>query len=134
MRKSIDFDSEDIVDQLIALSRLLNYINSHDICRVILYRENRMLYCFNKLVRYEKYHSKYIFVFEDHVETATGYIGRRITDDNNLPGFFMANRNDVINLTYMYRLDDDGVHLIGRDEVIEVSRGRRRELVKKLDL
>ena len=128
------YDIDKIDELLCAVERILEFIDSQSSYQTIQYKNGLRIINLRRLVRYERYAKKYIFIFEDHEEEYSALLGKRVTKDNSLPGFFAVNRNDVINISFVSAVRDNRVYLSGESEYIYISRAKRRELEKKLYL
>ncbi len=134
VREVLEYDTNNINDLMRALKRILGLIGFRNAFCGADYKNGKRYINYKSLIRYERYSKKYIFIFEDHEEEYSASFGRKLTEDNNLPGFFAVNRNDVVNLSYITRFKGNVIQVAGRQEKIIVSRDRRRELVKRFDL
>ena len=134
MKKTIEVDTKDIQDITRVIREIISWLQNSDDFITIPFCADKATVRVSNLIRYEKYCRHYVFVYEDDEYICTSMIGRRLTDNNTLPGFFAINRNDVINLKYVKKVCNYKVYFKDGKTVLIVSRRRAQALVKMLEL
>ncbi len=135
MQRNLSYDSKNIYEVVKNLREVLN-----DLKRIDLYAMNSGDYLTTaisckRLVRIELFASEYNLYFQGfnrtyNPRTVRKYMGDILSTDEY--GFVRVNENDVINMSYVQYIDQQGIRMEYVDKPIPMSRPGRKRIVAYL--
>ena len=134
MKVVLEFDSNDIVELLYCLRKILRKLHAIDIFRKCGDKHITKILSMKNMIRYERYEKYYMLFYDGYSTMLDSRTARKILNLYNNPGLVPINTNNVINVNYLQCFDDGKVYLkLSQKELVPSKAGRHR-LEKYLEL
>ena len=134
MRELILFDGDSLVDLVKILRMVLSRIKRLEAHNL---KTNTYGYLkavsLTQLTCYEKHKDFYRFIFYDKTTADYDYrVGRNFFYNEIPRGFIQINRNDVVNMSYIKRVDLEGVYLINEKKKKKIGETYKEKFYETL--